>query len=90
MVVGAEQAEGVHVPAEALDRLAEQAEEEAPIVVVHEDGAEVAHARAVGDAACPHVVDPVGKERAGHTCHRDDASAPERPFPACGENGADF
>jgi hypothetical protein len=90
VVVGAEQAEGMHAPAEALDRLAEQAEEEAPIVVVYEDGAEGARVRAIGNAARRHVVDTVGEKRAQHPCHRVDASAPERPFLACGGNGTDL
>ena len=90
VVVGAEQAEGMHAPAEAVDRLAEQAEEEAPIVVVPEDGAMGARVRAVGDAARRHVVDTVGKKRAQHACHWNDASAAERPFPAFGGNGTDL
>jgi hypothetical protein len=48
------QTEGVHTPAEALDRLCEQAEKEAAIIVVQVD-------RAPGDPARRHVVDPVRK-----------------------------
>jgi hypothetical protein len=63
VVVVVHQAEGVHAPAEALDRFREQAEEEAAVVVVEVD-------RALGDPAAGHVVDPVGKQGARQSRHR--------------------
>jgi hypothetical protein len=80
VVVVAEQAEGVHRPAEALDDDPEQAEEEAIVVVVHVDVAAVNPART-------HVVDPVGKHGARDAGHGSDASAQQRRFRLWGQKG---
>jgi hypothetical protein len=58
VVVVAHQAEGVQAPAEPLDRLPEQAEEEAAIVVVQVD-------QRTRDPAAADVVDPIRKQRRG-------------------------
>jgi hypothetical protein len=82
VVVVAEQAEGVHAPAETLHAAGEQGEEEQAVVVLQVDVA-------ARDPARTHVVDPVGKQEARHPWHGDDASRLQRRFCRCGREVPD-